>query len=93
MQLIRDTVLKFQEIPNVGKATEKDLLLLGFTQPIKLAGQDPFEMYSKLCHLQGQRIDPCVIDVFIAAVRYMEGGPAKKWWEYTAKRKQALRNS
>ena len=34
-----------------------------------------------------QKHDPCVIDIFISAVRYMEGGPPKKWWEFTEERK------
>ncbi len=36
------------------------------------------------------RHDPCVIDVFIAAVRFMGGEPAKPWWKYTPERKQTL---
>lgn len=49
-------------------------------------------MLVKLLKITGQRHDPCVIDVFISAVRYMEGGAAKKWWEFTAERKNYLAN-
>jgi hypothetical protein len=31
-----------------------------------------------------------VLDVFISAVRFMEGAPARPWWRYTAERKRAL---
>jgi hypothetical protein len=31
-----------------------------------------------------------VIDVFIAAVRFMAGEPAKAWWKYTPERKRTL---
>jgi hypothetical protein len=31
-----------------------------------------------------------VLDVFIAAVRFMDGEPAQPWWAYTAERKAAL---
>jgi hypothetical protein len=31
-----------------------------------------------------------VIDVFIAAVRFMAGEPAKPWWKYTPERKRTL---
>jgi hypothetical protein len=36
------------------------------------------------------RHDPCVLDTFIAAVRYMEGAPNTPWWHYTPERKRAL---
>ena len=47
-------------------------------------------MYDDLCDTTGDRHDPCVIDVFIAAVRFMGGKPAKPWWKYTAERKRML---
>jgi hypothetical protein len=31
-----------------------------------------------------------VLDVFLSAVRFMEGAPARPWWHYTAERKRAL---
>jgi DNA transformation protein len=37
-----------------------------------------------------QRHDPCLQDTFIAAVRYMEGGPLTAWWTFTAERKRTL---
>ncbi|GIU45587.1 helix-hairpin-helix domain-containing protein [Shewanella colwelliana] len=86
----RIEITQFQAIPNVGKATEADLRQLGFAEPIELVGQDPYQMYDKLCQITEQQHDPCVIDVFIAAVRFMEGAPAKKWWAYTAERKAHL---
>ena len=51
---------------------------------------DPYAMYDPLCRLTGVRHDPCVLDTFIAAVRYMEGGPKKPWWAFTAERKREL---
>ena len=88
--MIRKNIKQFQDIPNVGKATEKDFFLLGFKEPIDLINQDPYRMYDELCKITNQRHDPCVIDVFIASVRYMEGGPAKNWWEFTKERKATL---
>ena len=81
-------VKRFQDIPNVGKAIEKSFITLGFTKPAELAGKDPYQLYEDLCAATHTRVDPCVIDVFISAVRYMQGEPAKKWWEYTAERKK-----
>lgn len=88
--MIRNSTRDFQDIPNVGPATEKDFILLGFREPLELVGKDPYQMHADLCALTGVRQDPCVIDVFISAVRYMEGGPPKNWWEFTAERKQHL---
>jgi hypothetical protein len=88
--MIRDNVKYFEEIPNVGKATAKDFLLIGIKEPIELAGKDPYKLFEKLCDCTSIRHDPCVIDVFISAVKYMEGGSAKKWWEFTAERKSKL---
>lgn len=86
----RSEIIKFQDIPNVGKAIEKDFVLLGFNEPKELIGKDPYQMYRDLCKITGSRQDPCVIDVFISAVRYMEGGPPKKWWEFTDERKKNM---
>lgn len=86
----RNKVKKLQDIPNVGKVIEKDFILLGIKEPIELIGKDPYQMYSNLCKITGEQHDPCVIDVFISAVRYMEGGPPKKWWEFTKERKKKM---
>ena len=58
--------------------------------PLELVGRDPYQMYGDLCETTNQHHDPCVIDVFISAVRYMEGGAAKKWWNFTVERKKHL---
>jgi hypothetical protein len=33
-------------------------------------------------------MDPCLLDVFLSVSDYMEGKEARRWWEYTAMRKQ-----
>jgi hypothetical protein len=85
-------VARLVDIPNVGPAVAADLRQLGITQPADLLGRDPYEMYDDLCRTTGQRHDPCVLDTFIAAVRYMAGEPKKPWWKYTAERKRELAN-
>lgn len=87
---VRQGVANLEEIPNVGPSIATDLRLIGFKSPADLPGNDPYVMYDDLCRKSGKRHDPCVIDVFIAAVRYMEGAPKKPWWKYTAERKQNL---
>jgi hypothetical protein len=86
---VRD-IAHLEDIPNVGPAVAADLRRLGITTPGELAGRDPYTMYDDLCRLTGQRHDPCLLDTFIAAVRYMEGGPKKPWWKFTAQRKREL---
>ena len=86
----RAQVTELEHLPNVGPAMAADLRLLGVRVPADLRGKDPYALYDELCRRTGARHDPCVIDVFIAAVRYAEGGPARPWWAYTAERKREL---
>ena len=83
-------IARLEDIPNVGPAIAADLRQMGITTPAELPGRDPFAMYDELCRLTGQRHDPCVLDTFMAAVRYMEGAPKKPWWKYTAERKRVM---
>ena len=86
----REKISSLLDIPNVGKACAGDLAVLGINHPQQLIGCDPYRMYDDLCRLTGTRHDPCVYDVFISAVRYMEGAPGLPWWNYTAERKAHL---
>jgi hypothetical protein len=85
-----DDVARLEDIPNVGPAVAAVPRQLGITSPGELAERDPYALYDDLCRITGQRHDPCLLDTFIAAVRYMEGGPKKPWWAYTAERKREL---
>ena len=86
----REKLYKLTDLPNIGKASAADLVLLGIEQPADLLGQDPYAMYYRLCEITGQRHDLCVIDVFISITRFINGDAAKPWWAYTAERKAAL---
>lgn len=86
---IRD-IEDLEDIPNVGPSVSASLRLLGFVNPEQLVDQDPYEMYDRLNLLTGTRHDPCLLDVFISAVRYTEGGPPEPWWTFTAERKRTL---
>ncbi len=79
---------RFTDLPNIGPAAAKDFALLGLQAPGELAGLDPLVLYQRLSVLTGQRQDPCVLDVFIAAIDFANGAPARPWWDYTAERKQ-----
>ena len=86
----RDDIPRLEDIPNVGFAVAADLRRLGITSPGQLSGRDPYAMYDDLCRITGQRHDACLLDTFIAAVRYMEGAAKRPWWKYTAERKRAM---
>ena len=52
--------------------------------------RSPYALFDVLCTATGIRHDPCVLHVFIPAVRFMEGATAHKWWHYTDERKRTL---
>ena len=86
----RTGIHDLREIPNVGPATIKWLNVVGIYKPSELIGQNPYSMFQKLSKITGRQFDPCLADVFISAVRFMEGASPKKWWEYTRERKAEL---
>ena len=77
-----------EAIPNVGASIACDLRSIGIKHPQDLVGRDPLSLYQALCDRTRTRQDPCVLDTFISAVRFMEGAPARPWWFYTAERKK-----
>jgi len=88
--ITRETVARLEDLPNVGPSIAGDLRGIGVSHPSDLPGRDPYALYDALCAATGVRHDPCVLDVFLSAVRFMEGAPASPWWHYTAERKRAL---
>ena len=70
---------------------ERDFEMLGIRSVPQLARQDPDRMYEKLCSLTGQRQDPCVLDVFCAAVAQARDPRLPvaqcQWWYWSRKRK------
>ncbi|HEY5970481.1 MAG TPA: helix-hairpin-helix domain-containing protein [Pseudoxanthomonas sp.] len=83
---------KLEHLPNIGPAMVGDFHTLGITSPTQLIGSDPHALYRRLRELTGARHDPCVLDTFISAVRFMEGAPPHPWWHYTAERKARYPN-
>ena len=89
----RETVSRLVELPNIGKAMAADLQLVGIDHPNKLIGKEPFELYETLCNKSGKRHDPCVIDVFMSVIHFMEGGAPLPWWSFTDERKSRMANN
>ena len=84
------TVETLEQIPNIGRSLADDLRSIGVRHPHDLPGRDPYALYEKLCRVTHERQDPCVLDTFTSAVRFMEGAPPKPWWHYTPERKRRL---
>jgi hypothetical protein len=76
-----------QALPNVGPAIARKLLQIGVQQPDDLRGQDPEQLFQRLCDLDGRHHDPCLLDTFAAVVDYANGAPARPWWHYSRQRK------
>ena len=86
-KVIRAKVFRLEDLPNIGKACAADLRLIGISAPSALIGREPLQLYQALCARTGTRHDPCMIDVFMSVVSFMEGGEALPWWAFTAHRK------
>ena len=81
----------FRDLVSVGPAIARDFEMLKIASVPHLARQNPQRMYEKLCSLTGQRQDPCVLDVFCAAVAQARNPrlPAEQcqWWYWSRLRK------
>ena len=86
----RAAITRLEDLPNIGKAVAADLRGIGIRTPAQLGGKDPYALYAKLNRVTGARHDPCVLDTFIAVVRFVDGGPSRPWWAFTAERKRTL---
>ena len=86
----RTATTRLEDLPNVGKAVAADLREIGIRAPAQLRGKDPYALYAKLNRVTSVRHDPCLLDTFIAVVRFVEGGPPRPWWAFTAERKRTL---
>lgn len=84
----RANVTRLEDLPNIGPAMAADLRLIGIQKPEQLVGRDALDLYDALCMETGMRHDPCVIDVFMSVVSFMNGGSALPWWSFTAERKR-----
>ena len=83
--------MELEAIPNIGPAVAGYLRQLDIHAPADLKGQDPYILYQQLCAQTGVIYDPCLLDTFIAATRFMAGEPPLPWWRYTKERNSTLK--
>ena len=88
--LCAETAVRLTDIPNVGASTAADLCSIGIDTPEAVHRMDPLLAYRALRTPAGQLHDPCVLDIFMAAHAFMNGGPAQHWSAFTAQRKALL---
>jgi hypothetical protein len=86
----RSKITRLEDVPNVGPAIAAKLRAIGVLEPADLIGRDPYVLYDEVSALTGAKPDPCLLDVFIAATRFMSGESSKPWWAYTEERKARL---
>lgn len=79
---------ELEQIPNIGKQIAADLRLVGVKKPSDLRAKDPYNLYVRVCEVTKFYKDPCLLDVFISAVYFMDGNGSKPWWHFTNERKQ-----
>lgn len=77
LKVDRNNIKNLTNLPNIDKATAADLTLLGINNPNDLIQCDAFKLYDELCLVTQARHDPCVIDVFMSVIRFMQGESAR----------------
>lgn len=74
-----------RKIPNVGEATEKTLLQLGYDSAESLKGISGEELYRKECEFKNAKIDRCQLYLYRAVAYFVntpDANPAKCKWQY-----------
>lgn len=84
----RSRTRELTDLPNIGPVMAGHLQSIGIRSPQDLIGRDPLELYQRLCRRTARRQDPCVLDVLISIVRFMDGEQPRPWWFFTEERKR-----
>lgn len=84
---MKPTDIHLRDLKNIGKAMLADLYLLGIYDVATLANCDPTALFQRLEKITDSRQDPCVWNVFAAAIHEARTGEPTPWWAWTPKRK------
>ncbi|HJX91684.1 MAG TPA: helix-hairpin-helix domain-containing protein [Pyrinomonadaceae bacterium] len=83
---------QLKDLISIGAATLEDLELIGIDSVAQLRLRNPQRIYQQLCRIKRQAIDPCCLDVFVAAVAQARDPnlPIEQcqWWYWSKVRKQ-----
>ena len=92
---MREENRKLKDLTSVGPAMLADFEMLGISTVAELRRRSPQRMYDELCRLKRQRLDPCCLDVFVAAVAQAKDPnlpvEQRQWWFYSKQRKKKER--
>jgi len=82
---------KLKDLVSIGPAMLEDLELLGIQSVMQLRRRSPHKMYRELCWLKRQQLDPCCLDVLVAAVAQAKNPSLpieqRQWWYWSKVRK------
>jgi hypothetical protein len=83
---------RLKDLVSIGPIMLENLELLGVTSIPQLSRRNPKRMYEELCRLKRQRLDPCCLDVFVAAVAQAKDPnlpiEQRQWWYWSKVRKR-----
>jgi pathogenicity locus Cdd1 protein len=89
----KNKATQLEDLVSVGPAIRGDFERLGIHSVAQLRRANPKRLYDRLCRVTGTRQDPCVLDVFTAAVAQAKNPrlPAEQcqWWYWSRKRKES----
>ena len=88
--MLRDTSMRLEDLPNIGKSIAADLRGIGIVQPAQLADREPLAVFQQLAEMMWHRLDQCVLYTLISVKHYLQGAEARPWWHYTAEGKKLL---
>ena len=80
------------DLVSIGPAALRDFQVLGIGSLEELALQDARCLYDRLCEISGAKHDPCVEDVFRAAIEQAKNPfleAEKKQWHYWSRKRRA----
>jgi hypothetical protein len=88
---------QLRDLVSVGPAMLEDFELLGVQTVAQLRRRSPQRMYRELCRIRKQTIDPCCLDVFVAAVAQARDPELpveqRQWWYWSRVRKRSASTS
>lgn len=80
---------ELEQISGVGKIIAEDLRRIGIHSVNQLKGQDPSQLYEKLCNFKASPVDKCVLYILRCVIYYasnIEHEPELlKWWNWKNK--------